>query len=443
MTIPTRSPPTPRRRSAGPTGSSRGGSPRPSSSTGSSGRPPPRRSGATAGSASSTSTVPPVTAGELGEPGVEPAPGGGPIAAEAGERAGLIVVRNGRVVHHELDAALEAKGVTVCGIATCELESDRGVARHVLRRVARRVHGAARRLPRRRRVHPGARRGRRRRADRGAALVARATGSPASRTRCVVAEEGAEVTVVERYGSPDIAGRPATSSTPSSSSSSVTTRTCGTSRCRSTGRAPGRVALQRRAPRSRRIAAVVGGRARRRLRPAAERVAARRVRAPRAISLAVYFGDGTQMLDFRTLQDHDAPHTRSDLLFKGAVEDNARSVYSGLDPASGRAAQKSDAYQTNRNLVLTEGAEAESIPNLEIEADDVKCSHASTVGPIDDDQLYYLATPRRAARGGGAAHRARLLRRRVRPPPGAVARRAAAAQRGREDRAPRPIARAC
>jgi Fe-S cluster assembly protein SufD len=107
--------------------------------------------------------------------------------------------------------------------------------------------------------------------------------------------------------------------------------------------------------------------------------------------LAVYFGDGDQMLDFRTLQDHDAPHTRSDLLFKGAVEDHARSVYSGLVRLR-PTAQHSSAYQTNRNLVLTEGASAESIPNLEIEANDVRCSHASAVGPIDDDQRYYLET---------------------------------------------------
>jgi Fe-S cluster assembly protein SufD len=106
---------------------------------------------------------------------------------------------------------------------------------------------------------------------------------------------------------------------------------------------------------------------------------------------AVYFGDGNQMLDFRTLQDHVAPNTRSDLLFKGAVEDHAQSVYSGLIRIR-PGAQRSRAYQTNRNLVLTEGAEAKSVPNLEIEADDVKCSHASTVGPIDEEQLYYLAS---------------------------------------------------
>jgi Fe-S cluster assembly protein SufD len=107
--------------------------------------------------------------------------------------------------------------------------------------------------------------------------------------------------------------------------------------------------------------------------------------------LAVYFGDGDQTLDFRTLQDHAAPRTHSNLLFKGAVEERAHSVYSGLIHIR-KQAQRANAFQTNRNLVLTEGAGAESIPNLEIEANDVRCSHASTVGPIDEEQLYYLET---------------------------------------------------
>ena len=107
--------------------------------------------------------------------------------------------------------------------------------------------------------------------------------------------------------------------------------------------------------------------------------------------VAVYFANENQMLDFRTLQDHDAPHTSSELLFKGAVEDEAQSVYSGLIRLR-PAAQRANATQTNRNLVLSEGASAKSIPNLEIECDDVRCSHASAVGPIDTDQLYYLAT---------------------------------------------------
>jgi Fe-S cluster assembly protein SufD len=105
--------------------------------------------------------------------------------------------------------------------------------------------------------------------------------------------------------------------------------------------------------------------------------------------LAVYFGDGSQMHDFRTMQDHDAPKTTSDLLFKGAVEGRAHSVYSGLIRVR-KGAAGTNAFQTNRNLVLTEGAHADSVPNLEIEENDVRCSHASAVGPIDEDQRYYL-----------------------------------------------------
>ena len=105
--------------------------------------------------------------------------------------------------------------------------------------------------------------------------------------------------------------------------------------------------------------------------------------------IALYFADGTQMHDFRTKQDHIAPKTYSDLLFKGAVQDHARSVYTGLIHI-GPQAKGSVAFQTNRNLTLSEGAWAESVPNLEIETNDVKCSHASTVGPVDDEQRFYL-----------------------------------------------------
>jgi len=104
---------------------------------------------------------------------------------------------------------------------------------------------------------------------------------------------------------------------------------------------------------------------------------------------AVYFADGSRMHDFRTIQDHIAPKTTRDLLFTGAVSDTARSVYSGLTRA-GKEARGTNAYQTNRNLVLSDGAGAESVPNLEIETNDVVCSHASAVGPIDEEQRYYL-----------------------------------------------------
>jgi Fe-S cluster assembly protein SufD len=104
---------------------------------------------------------------------------------------------------------------------------------------------------------------------------------------------------------------------------------------------------------------------------------------------AAYFADGERMHDFRTLQDHAAPSSTSDLLFKGAVQDHGRSVYSGLIRVR-KEARGTNAFQTNRNLVLSEGAGAESVPNLEIETADVRCSHASAVGPIDEDQRYYL-----------------------------------------------------
>ena len=105
--------------------------------------------------------------------------------------------------------------------------------------------------------------------------------------------------------------------------------------------------------------------------------------------LSAYFGDENQMLDFRTFQDHDAPDTTSNLLFKGAVTGSAQSVYSGLIRVS-EDAPGTNAFQTNRNLKLSDDAWAYSVPNLEIEQNQVACSHASTVGEIDEDQQYYL-----------------------------------------------------
>jgi len=112
-------------------------------------------------------------------------------------------------------------------------------------------------------------------------------------------------------------------------------------------------------------------------------------RGARSEILSAYLGDGSQVHDIRTLQDHAAPRTTSELLCQGAVADQSRSVYSGLIRVH-RGAVRSDARQTNHNLVLDEGAHADSVPNLDILENDVKCSHASTVGPIDEDQRYYI-----------------------------------------------------
>jgi Fe-S cluster assembly protein SufD len=104
---------------------------------------------------------------------------------------------------------------------------------------------------------------------------------------------------------------------------------------------------------------------------------------------AIYFGEGDQTLDFRTFQEHLAPDTTSNLLFKGAVGGRSRSVYTGMIRVA-KSARGTNAFQTNRNIKLSDHAWAESVPNLVIENNDVHCSHASAVGPIDEEQRFYL-----------------------------------------------------
>jgi len=105
--------------------------------------------------------------------------------------------------------------------------------------------------------------------------------------------------------------------------------------------------------------------------------------------LGLYFAHGEQHFDHYTLQHHVAHHTRSDLLYKGAVKDRAHAVYSGLIRLEPKA-QKTDAYQANRNLLLSPTARVDSIPQLEIAANDVRCTHGSTTAPVDEMQLFYL-----------------------------------------------------
>ena len=102
-----------------------------------------------------------------------------------------------------------------------------------------------------------------------------------------------------------------------------------------------------------------------------------------------YFGNETQHFDFHTFQNHRVGDSVSDLLFKGALRDRARTVYQGLIKVH-RDAQRSDAYQANRNLLLSPKARADSIPSLEIEANDVRCTHGATVSQVEEEQLFYL-----------------------------------------------------
>ena len=112
-----------------------------------------------------------------------------------------------------------------------------------------------------------------------------------------------------------------------------------------------------------------------------------------------YFANGRQHLDHDTQQNHLAPNTTSDLLYKGALLDHSRSVWQGMIYVA-PGAIGTDGYQTNRNLILSHDARADSIPGLEILADDVRCSHGATVGKLDENLLFYLESrgiPRKEA----------------------------------------------
>jgi len=116
-----------------------------------------------------------------------------------------------------------------------------------------------------------------------------------------------------------------------------------------------------------------------------------------------YFADGSQHLDYDTYQLHAAPDTTSDFAFKGALRDTAATVWRGMIRVE-EGAQKTNAYQENRNLLLSKTATANSIPGLEILANDVRCTHGATLSPVDRDQLFYLM-----ARGLPRAEAERLI----------------------------------
>jgi Fe-S cluster assembly protein SufD len=116
-----------------------------------------------------------------------------------------------------------------------------------------------------------------------------------------------------------------------------------------------------------------------------------------------YFADGTQHLDYDTFQEHIAPNTKSDFAFKGALRDQASVVWRGMIRVE-KDAQKTNAYQENRNLLLSEQAHADSIPGLEILANDVRCTHGATLSQVDRDQLFYAM-----ARGLSRADAERLI----------------------------------
>jgi Fe-S cluster assembly protein SufD len=107
--------------------------------------------------------------------------------------------------------------------------------------------------------------------------------------------------------------------------------------------------------------------------------------------LGVLFGDGRQVFENWITQLHTAPSTTSDIQYRGALKGSAKSFFAGM-VAIAKEAQQSDAYQSSKSLLLSTDARADAIPNLEILADDVKCSHGAAVGPVDEEQKFYLQT---------------------------------------------------
>jgi Fe-S cluster assembly protein SufD len=116
-----------------------------------------------------------------------------------------------------------------------------------------------------------------------------------------------------------------------------------------------------------------------------------------------YFADGSQHLDYDTFQEHIAPNTESDFAFKGALRESASAVWRGMIRVE-EGAQKTNAYQENRNLLLSDQAHADSIPGLEIMANDVRCTHGATLGKVNREELFYLMT-----RGLSRAEAERLI----------------------------------
>jgi Fe-S cluster assembly protein SufD len=105
----------------------------------------------------------------------------------------------------------------------------------------------------------------------------------------------------------------------------------------------------------------------------------------------VMFTEAKQHLSYHTLQHHVAPHCRSDFLYKAALQDKSRTVWRGMIKVDQKA-QKTDGYQRNDNLLLSNRARADAIPGLEIEADDVRCTHGATTGRVDDELIFYAQT---------------------------------------------------
>jgi Fe-S cluster assembly protein SufD len=305
------------------------------------------------------------------------------------ERAGIFVQRNGAAIHMRLDADVEARGVVLAPISDVARERPELLEKYLYGddvtemeekfwtlHAAMLTGGYLLHVPENTRIeHPV-----------HAFRYVDCPGSLVSTHTLIVAEPGSEITCIDEYISPDL--------------EETTTSLAGVEIVGEAGADVHYVSLQRygkgiqhfsiqhvTADRDTRINGfnvTLGG-------DLTRSDVSSRLTGPGAegIMLALWFGDRDQHIDHHTLQEHAAPHAHSDLLYKGALTDSARSVFRGLIRVM-PGAQLTDAYQTNRNLLLSEDASATALPNLEIEADDVRCSHGATIGQVEERQMFYL-----------------------------------------------------
>jgi len=308
-------------------------------------------------------------------------------AGQVGERAGLQIQHNSEIAVTHLDPTLAAKGVVFTDLDRAAAEHPDLVEPHLhalvptSRSKFTALHGAFRVGGTFLYVPPG--------------VVVEAPlqtltwldadGAAIFPHTLIVVGEDAEVTFIDRYASPDL--------TRALSDAVVEIHAGPASRVRYVsiqewGEGVTHLGIQRsRLARDVDFRAVAVGFGASLARAEAETILAE----PGGFSemLGVFFADGSQHFDHRTEQDHQAASCTSDLLYKGALRDESRAVYSGWVHVR-PGAQKTDAMQTSRNIVLSERAKADAIPNLEIEANDVRCGHAASVGPVEEETLFYL-----------------------------------------------------
>jgi Fe-S cluster assembly protein SufD len=309
-------------------------------------------------------------------------------AGEIGERAGLAAQHNSTVVSAHLDPEAAAKGVTLSSLDDAARTHRQLVADH-LHRIVREersrftaLHAAFRTggtfvhvpagvsvtLPLQTITY----------VDRDGLAVFPHT--------LLVVEEGAELTFIDRYASPDLDGVLSDAVVEIHAGRNARVRYVA---LQDWGRGATHLSVQRAhldaGAEVRSLAVAFGA--------SLSRMEAESILTGEGASsemLGVYFATGEQHFDFRSIQDHLGDRTASDLLYKGVLRGRARTIYSG-NVIIRQGAHRCDAYQTNRNILLSDRAKADSIPNLEILSNDpVRCGHAASVGPVDEDTLFYI-----------------------------------------------------